>query len=256
MDIDLVLNSSCPFWPGSKVKDTHLLVLVPKMVSGRPFTLNFLGELIKNPNMRGYGAKYRTYGSAVQRELGGGSPNRSYWVLMTRDVLPGSRGMSHEDHEELVSAHVQRTDLPYGMPRTLEAATAILLHYAHTGKRLYTDNPHTYTRCRERVYSYPGEYPVVVGGFSPRGSMLTASSTSFTSVRALVCRVSEGSKHLICLALLLSCMRTLGPSIFLHYLISVPLGAGSAPNRWLGIRLLPACCEVGKYPELIPFRWA
>ncbi|MFM2428289.1 MAG: hypothetical protein RL012_173, partial [Bacteroidota bacterium] len=35
-NINEILNSSCPFWPGYQVKDTHLLVLVPATVDERP----------------------------------------------------------------------------------------------------------------------------------------------------------------------------------------------------------------------------
>jgi hypothetical protein len=64
--------------------------------------------------------------------------------------------------EALVSAHVH-----YDIPYVLEAATAILLHHARTGERLYTDDPYTYTRCQDRVGS--NNYPVFVGGFSSEG---------------------------------------------------------------------------------------
>jgi hypothetical protein len=53
------------------------------------------------------------------------------------------------------------------MPDALSAATAILLHHARTGERLYTDAPWTYTRCQEKVLG--NKYPVIVGGFSSGG---------------------------------------------------------------------------------------
>jgi hypothetical protein len=166
-DIDAILNSPCPFWGGKLVKDTHLLVLVPAKVNGRPFTLNLLGELIKSPKGGGSKTKYRHYDSDVQKELGAQSPGSSYWVLMTRDVLPDSRGKTYDAQKEMVAAHASRLRLPYEMPHVLEAATAILLHHARTGERLYTDAPWTYTRCQEKVVN--NMYPPVVGGFSSGG---------------------------------------------------------------------------------------
>jgi NLR family CARD domain-containing protein 3 len=166
-DIDEILNSSCPFWPGKQVKDTHLLVLVPATVDERPFTLDLLGELIKSPQGGGSETQYRYYDSAVQKELGAKSPGSSYWVLMTRDVLPGSRSKTYDAQKELVAAHARRLRLPYKMPDALSAATAILLHHARTGERLYKDAPSTYTRCQERLLK--NRYPVVVGGFSSGG---------------------------------------------------------------------------------------
>jgi hypothetical protein len=166
-NINEVLNSSCPFWSGKLVKDTHLLVLVPATVDGEPFTLDLLGELIKSPQGGGRKTEYSRYDDAVKEELGAQSPRSSYWVLMTRDVLPGSRSKAYDAQEALVAAHASRLNLPYEMPDALSAATAILLHHARTGERLYTDDPYTYTRCQERVLD--SEYPVVVGGFSSGG---------------------------------------------------------------------------------------
>jgi hypothetical protein len=169
-NIDAILNGPCPFWPDKRVKDTHLLVLVPARVNGIPFTLDLLGELIKSPQGSGSKTKYRCYGSDVQEELGAQSPGSSYWVLMTRDVLPGSRSKTYDAQKALVAEYASRLGLPYDpyeMPHTLAAATAILLHHARTGERLCTDAPWTYTRCQEKVLG--NESPVVVGGFSSGG---------------------------------------------------------------------------------------
>jgi hypothetical protein len=168
-NINEILNSSCPFWPGYQVKETHLLVLVPATVDERPFTLDLLGELIRSPQRGGRKAKFEIYGNEVRRELGAQSPRNPYWVLMTRDVLPGSRGKTYGAQKALVAAHVH-----YDMPYALEAATAILLHHARTGERLYTNAPWTYTRCQEKVLD--NEYPVVVGRFSSEGLIVYHSS--------------------------------------------------------------------------------
>ena len=90
-DISTTLSSACPFWPDKQVKDTHLLVLIPAKVNGKPYNLNLLGELIQHPKGGGHATKYRYYGSDVRKQFGAQSPGRSYWVLMTRDVLEGSR---------------------------------------------------------------------------------------------------------------------------------------------------------------------
>jgi NLR family CARD domain-containing protein 3 len=184
-NIDEILNSSCPFWRGKQVKDTHLLVLVPATVDGRPFTLNLLGGLIKTPQGGGSKTEYGYYDSAVQKELGTRSPRSSYWVLMTRDVLPGSRIKTYDAPKALVAAHASRLGLPYEMPDSLSAATAILLHHARTGERLYTDAPRTYTRCQEKVLG--NKYPVVVGGFSSRGLYVSCDSivSSYVGVSCL-----------------------------------------------------------------------
>ena len=42
---EALLNSDCPLHPGEKIKDTHLLVLIPKTVNGEPYTALKLDEL-------------------------------------------------------------------------------------------------------------------------------------------------------------------------------------------------------------------
>jgi hypothetical protein len=161
-----MLNSPCPFWSGKAVKDTHLLVLIPATVAGDPFSLNLLGELIQRPGGGGRPIKYRFYDRDVQAVFGARSPVRPYWVLMTRNVLEGSKSKKKEAQNALVAAYARETGLPYVLPSALEAATVILLHYVRSGERLYTDAPCIYTRCQELVN---GQYPVVVGGFSSSG---------------------------------------------------------------------------------------
>jgi hypothetical protein len=98
--------------------------------------------------------------------MGAESPPRSYWVLMTRDVLPDSRSKTYEAQKEMVAAHASRERVPYALPSVLEAATAILMHHALEGERLFGDHPWTYTRCPEVVH---GRDSAVVGGFESSG---------------------------------------------------------------------------------------
>jgi NLR family CARD domain-containing protein 3 len=168
-DIDKILESPCPFWPDKKVKDTHLLVLVPATVGGKDFTLDLLEKLIAKPKEGDNKTKYGYYSPVVKGELGTHPVSKSYWVLMTRDVLEGSRGKTYDAQKALVAKHASSTGLPYELPAALEGATAILLHHAHTSELLYANLSldSTYTRCREKVYG--NQYPVIVGGFSSWG---------------------------------------------------------------------------------------
>ena len=165
-DMATILDSPCPFWPEKLVKDTHLLVLIPATVGGVPFTLNWLGELIQHPNHGGRKTEYRYYNERVKAQMGAESPLRSYWLLMTRDVLPDSRSKTYEAQKVMVAAHAGRVGLPYELPHALEAATAILTHHAREGERLFGDDPWTYTRCPGVV---DDRDPAVVGGFGSSG---------------------------------------------------------------------------------------
>jgi hypothetical protein len=165
-DMAAVLDGPCPFWPHKKVGDTHLLVLIPATVGGVPFTLNWLGELIKYPRNGGHRTEYKYYNERVKAQMGEESPPRSYWVLMTRDVLLGSRNTGYAHQKELVAGYASRESVPYALPSVLEAATAILMHHARAGERLFGDHPWTHTRCSEVV---DGRDPAVVGGFESSG---------------------------------------------------------------------------------------
>jgi HEAT repeats len=170
-DMATILDGPCPFWPKKlfwphkKVRDTHLLVLIPATVDGVPLTLNRLEELIKHPKNGGHRTEYRHYREYTKAQIGAASPPRSYWVLMTRDVLPDSRSKTYEAQKEMVVAHAGRVGLPYELPHAIEAATAILMHHARGGERLFGENPWTYTRCQEVGHGFP----VTVGGFSSGG---------------------------------------------------------------------------------------
>ncbi|MCU0318137.1 MAG: hypothetical protein MUC61_02210 [Amoebophilaceae bacterium] len=172
-NIARILNDPCPFWAGRCVRDTHLLVLIPSSVDGRDFSLDLLGELIQSPKGGGYPTRFRVYDGNVQEVLGAQSPVRPYWVLMTRDVLDGSRSKKYAYQKALVASRARDTGLLYVLPGVLEAATAILSHYVRSGERLYADAPWTYTRCREVVDS---QYPSVSGGFVSGGLDVNCSS--------------------------------------------------------------------------------
>jgi hypothetical protein len=169
-DIDDILDGACPFWSRKKVRDTHLLVLIPAKVNGQPFSLNLLRELIQHPNNDGHKTQYRYYNSRVQAQIGASSPTTSYWLLITRDVLPESASKTHTNQKKLVAAHAKHTGLLYEVPKALEAAAAIVTHHVRNGERLDSVSPWTYTRCQELIRSPFGEYPaVVVGSFESSG---------------------------------------------------------------------------------------
>src|ERR1700690_3748393 len=42
-NIDEILESPCPIHEGQKIKDTHILVYIPKQINGQPHTANHIG---------------------------------------------------------------------------------------------------------------------------------------------------------------------------------------------------------------------
>ena len=163
-NIENILNAPCAFWPDKKVKETHLLVLIPNTVNGKPFTLNYLEKLIQSPKS-GHVTKYKYYNSYADEALGSKS-YPSHWSLMTTDIIPGTRNQFYRNCRELIASHKKRTGIPYELPRELDATTSILMHYVRTGERLFSDNPLTYTYSQD--VDKDGD-ALTVGGFAPVG---------------------------------------------------------------------------------------
>ncbi|MCB1111567.1 MAG: hypothetical protein KDK72_02780, partial [Chlamydiia bacterium] len=85
----------------------------------------------------------------------------SYWALMTTDVIPGNREKSRE--EQLVLASRVEN---YDAPTLLQAAVCNFVEYVGSGKRLFGNEPWTYTCCKEEPIK---GWKLVVGGFAPAG---------------------------------------------------------------------------------------
>ena len=131
-NIEEILNAPCPFWPGKKVRDTHMLTLIPATVDGKPFTLDLLSQLIQNPKA-GYknkiSLKVKTENCLNQEPI-----KDAYWVLMTKNIV--SKKRSYIDQKK----QIQDVGLDYRIPTVLEATTSILTHYVRRGERLYKIN--------------------------------------------------------------------------------------------------------------------
>ncbi|MBS0649271.1 MAG: SEL1-like repeat protein [Verrucomicrobia bacterium] len=166
-DIAKILQGPCPFNPGRRVEETHLLTLIPKTVNGKPLTLNFLEELVKHPR-KGSATRYRYYLNEIKNEHGNTTSASSYWVLFTKDVIPEGQNKSYNTQVQLLKEQSQKAKVVYEVPQLLEAVTSILMEYLRTGKRLYSDNPWTFTRCQELVSTRP-TWSLVVGGFAADG---------------------------------------------------------------------------------------
>ncbi len=168
-----ILDRPCVFWPDKKVRETHMLVLIPNTINRKPFTLNRLSELIREPKV-GYKTQYRAYDNDIKRELGAKS-YPSYWVLMTRDVIPNSQKKNYEHMKTLVQTCAQQSEIPYGIPTALEAATAILMNHAKTGERLYSEKV---TVCQRPVNK--NQWATAIGRFPSKGLALAACCSNKT----------------------------------------------------------------------------
>lgn len=164
-----VANSPCPITSDKKIWETHMLVLIPDLVNGQPFTLNRLGELIKRKgcffSKLNKEVGYDYMGPSVVAEHGNKPAGSPRFVLMTRDVLPESRHKSYIEQVVMVEALSKVSGATYEVPKALQAATCIYMNYLISGIRLYGDSPWTYTRSQDESEGHS----VIVGGFVSKG---------------------------------------------------------------------------------------
>lgn len=163
-NIDEILQAPCPFWPEKKVHETHLLTLIPTTVNGEPLTLDSLEMWISKPKGGGHLARYSMYEDHVKSEFGGLSLSRPIWVLMTKEVVPHSRGKSFEHQSQLVANVSNAKSIPYQLPRGIVATVSILMHHVKSGEMLFPGKVCTYTRCLEKVDRQ--QWPIAVGFFA------------------------------------------------------------------------------------------
>jgi F-box-like len=150
-------------FPERNAKDSLMLVRLPKTLNGG-LTLKSLGELAKK-YFSASETGYNFIWSGIIQEQGDKSIDKSHWVLMTKDVLPGSRNKSYAEQQKIVAELAKKFLISYEVPETLESAACILSQYFGSNIRLFSDKPWTFTRCKEKVQ----DYQTVVGGFAPAG---------------------------------------------------------------------------------------
>jgi hypothetical protein len=184
-DILQILDSKCPIRSDErkpdgthyKLSDTHLLYLIP------PGTLNEL-----EARVRAYGSQalndqggrlypignplqFRFFADVTRWEHGNVRSHEYQWILISNDVLPGSRNKPYQEQAQRVAELNRKARTNYEVPSLYAAAAAYFLHKVATGESLYEEgneqnrNIHTYTRVKETVQNCP----LVIGGSAPSG---------------------------------------------------------------------------------------
>ncbi len=135
-------------------KKDAVLLYIPRRVrvggEEKDFTLKVLKETSGGP--------FDCFDEKVEEQFG--DTMAPGWVLIDKEVLPGSRNQTYEIQKRMVEAR------GCSMPSVLEAVALNLMVFASTGERLYGEKPCTYTRCIEKV---DDQYPILVGCFRANG---------------------------------------------------------------------------------------
>ena len=172
-EIKKILESPCPIWgkEGKKIKDTHILFYNPQQVNGQSHTVNNIEKLVKS-SKEGNATVYRYIFCMIANEYGDTPNEKGEWILMTKDVLPGSRNKTYDKQQSLVKDLSKKAQVEYLVPKLTEAITGIFAEFVRSGTCLYSNNPWTYTRCQEQIVGNP----LVVGGFAPGGLFICSLS--------------------------------------------------------------------------------
>lgn len=168
-NIDKILDSHCPIWEQKlgnekneddfavkvpkKVKDTHILILMPCGL-----TLKRLGDLAEEyfPDISTYIEK----SDDIETEV---PIKKSYWLLIAKDVLPGSKQKSNILLDDFVFDFAKKAQIDYKIPRALEVAVCIFSKYPRFETRPFNE---LFTRCKNY-----GRYPkkLTVGCYRKTG---------------------------------------------------------------------------------------
>lgn len=160
-NIEEILETEDPFEPGKKLKETCILFWRPNEVilhgeSGdSELLLNFNGveELAKNAINPDQRTKYITF-DKLRENMNKIPVKKAGWVLMRREVIPGSRELDFQTQKKLLKGS-------YVTPNLMDAILLNILTYANFGKFPYGRD---YTRCLETFLGFQ----LVVRGF-PQG---------------------------------------------------------------------------------------
>lgn len=192
--ISALLNQPCQLFPGKKVYETHLLTLIPATVNGEPLTLNSFKRLLENPREGGHGGKYSSFYNAHKPaviEFGDKHYEASHWVLMTRDLIPGSRSQNYAYQKQFIENTANRLSIPYTLTSVLEGVVSTMCHHMVTGEKLFKGPSTTLSRCREVLSRRPrGQaLTVVFGNLTEDGIQVYDISDSELSIAGVAAAV-------------------------------------------------------------------
>lgn len=164
-DIYELLNRPDVYDAQKKVKDTHVLVLIPDavMFNGEllDITLHNLGTLVKATKN---GRRTQYNGSlSIPEDYLSARVKKSYWALMTKELLPNSKNQLIDDQLALIVQHATLANEPsYAIPNLIDVVACSFMHFINTGDRLLAND---YSHCAE----IEADFNLEVGGFSLKG---------------------------------------------------------------------------------------
>lgn len=144
-----ILKSPCPFYPKKIIARTHMVVLIPEKINNEPLTINSVVNFIndkKNKNSTSNKISGIILSSAQLDNIKDKPIQKSYWVLMTNNVIEKSRNKRYEEQFAIIKSinkgsilrffSKKKTENPiYRVPMALEAVTCILTKVVEIGTK-------------------------------------------------------------------------------------------------------------------------
>lgn len=157
IEMQAAWEKDCPYWSGKKVKETHVLMLIPEMVGGQNLDLRLWIKLLKNPKS-GNALSSINLESDINRYYGD-QVEASHWVLLTKEAIPSSLGKDYSEQVKLIEAVSKKTELKYQVPHLRDLMIFMTMSYVISKRKLYSKE-RGLSRCQETMAKV---LPAVIG---------------------------------------------------------------------------------------------
>jgi hypothetical protein len=181
----VLLNSKCPIHPGELIKDTHILMLIPKTVDGKVYSVFKLGELCATRTGSGERLIYDREDWANEWKTQPWAnllQGRSEWVLLPKsnpdpNKVPEDKHCRDKNIKPQEEAY-EHYAAEYREAKALEVMTMAILNDLVNGEPRILDG-WNYLRCME---SNASGGRVCVGFFSANGLKVGVVNDDFNSL--------------------------------------------------------------------------
>ncbi|MEY4668038.1 MAG: hypothetical protein RL518_737 [Pseudomonadota bacterium] len=176
-----LLESECPLHPGEKIKDTHLLVLIPRTVNNEPYTAVKLDALCATRKGSGDKLICDKWNEWEKNDWIFRPQPESEWLLIpksdpNRFETPDAKHFRYKRIREQLDVHLNHY-LEYRTVYAIELMTAMVLNDLVNGEPRMLDG-YNYLRCIEQVESGGQVY---IGFFTDTGFEVRVDDTSSDS---------------------------------------------------------------------------
>jgi len=148
--------------------DSHkwMLTWIPETINGKELTLSsfdqFVSDFKNGKDAFKSAYKYSLSDAGINDKTV--KPFKAHWVMLSRDVLDGTRNKHFATQEILVKKS------GFEIPQLIDALVSVLLHNLKTADFIYPNDSKDYQRTYTRVQEQnENGYQIIVGSFSTLG---------------------------------------------------------------------------------------